>query len=80
MSKRNLGKQAAAALKYNPDQTLQGPGIQETRTVLLPTQAWMWLEVRDAMQYEFPCGVDMFFVTPKGEWVGIPRTTKIGGR
>ncbi len=68
------------SLQEGEEGTLQGPGIQETRTVLLPTQAWMWLEVRDAMQYEFPCGVDMFFVTPKGEWVGIPRTTKIGGR
>ena len=69
-----------ASVQDGDEGTLQGPGIQGTRTIHLPAQAWMWLEVRDTMQYEFPCGVDMFFVTPAGEWVGIPRTTKIGGR
>ena len=59
--------------------SLTGPGIEGTVTVTLPAPCRAWLETRQAQAFEFPCGVDLYFLTPQGQVMGVPRKVKIGG-
>lgn len=59
--------------------SLTGPGIEGTVTVTLPAPCRAWLEARQAQAFEFPCGVDLYFLTPQGQVMGVPRKVKIGG-
>ncbi|GEM_PF-912748 len=58
------------------DVLLSGPGIKTTTSITLPFYD-LWKQVRDEKVKEFPLGIDMLFITPKGSLIGIPRTTKI---
>ena len=60
-------------------QTLEGPGIDGTIDVSLPEEAVIWIAERQRMGFEFPCGLELFFLTPDGDVMGIPRKTGIGG-
>ena len=59
--------------------SLTGPGVEGAVTVTLPAPCRAWLEERQAQAFEFPCGVDLYFLTPQGQVMGIPRKVKIGG-
>ncbi|MEW9121514.1 MAG: phosphonate C-P lyase system protein PhnH [Thermotaleaceae bacterium] len=56
-----------------------GPGIQSSKAVSLDIYGRQWIEQRDWMNYEYPMGIDIFFVTPGGEIMGIPRNVKMKG-
>jgi alpha-D-ribose 1-methylphosphonate 5-triphosphate synthase subunit PhnH len=59
--------------------TLKGPGIKELKAAGLSTYARMWISKRDRMEYEYPEGVDIFFVSAKGALMAIPRKVKMEG-
>lgn len=58
---------------------LSGPGIDGIKTVLLSKYALAWLQKRDQMEYEYPSGLDIFFVSPKGDVIAIPRKIRVEG-
>lgn len=58
---------------------LRGPGIKGQRAVRLPAYARQWVACRDAMGCEYPAGVDLFFVSPDGECLAIPRKITVEG-
>ena len=60
--------------------SLTGPGVDGGISVSLPERYRVWLEARDAQGHEFPCGVDLYFLTPQGQVMGIPRKVKMGGK
>lgn len=66
---------------FNPKSTctLKGPGIKTVKTVGLPEYAKKWLSKRDEMEYEYPAGVDLYFVSTKGALMAIPRKVKMEG-
>ncbi|WP_310605030.1 phosphonate C-P lyase system protein PhnH [Anaerosporobacter sp.] len=59
---------------------LSGPGIKEKIAISLPSEAVTWLEARNEQEYEFPCGIDLLFCTEAGDFMAIPRTSKVGGK
>lgn len=59
---------------------LSGPGIDGEISVTLPDWAGQWLKERQAMEFEFPCGVELYFLTPDGQVMGVPRKIKVRGR
>ncbi len=61
-----------------PETVFAGPGIDGEITVRLPEQALGWIAERQARGCEFPCGMDLFFVSHSGEVMGMPR--KIMGK
>jgi alpha-D-ribose 1-methylphosphonate 5-triphosphate synthase subunit PhnH len=58
---------------------LSGPGVQKSRSVGLTDYAKAWLEARDRMEYEYPMGIDLIFVTPAGDLMAIPRKITMEG-
>lgn len=67
------------SLTGGADHTLSGPGIDGTIRVSLPEEAFLWIAVRQQMGFEFPCGLELFFLTPQGDVMGIPRKVRIEG-
>ena len=63
----------------NSEQLLSGPGIpEEGLQTVIPEEAVQWLDMRDALNYEYPLGVDIFIVHPQAKLMGLPRTTRRG--
>lgn len=60
-------------------QIFKGPGIKDELEIKLPLYIKKWMEIRNAQEFEYPLGVDMYFVTPKGEIMAIPRKVKMEG-
>lgn len=58
---------------------LSGPGIQGRRSTCLSPYARQWLQARDAMEYEYPTGVDFIFASPDGSCMAIPRKIVVEG-
>lgn len=56
---------------------LTGPGVDGELSTALPEECIMWLQTRGRMAWEFPCGVELYFLTQEGQVLCIPRTTKI---
>ncbi|TBL70524.1 phosphonate C-P lyase system protein PhnH [Paenibacillus thalictri] len=56
---------------------LSGPGIRGTQFCCLSGVSPAWLKVREAINDEYPMGVDMYFFTESGELMALPRTTKL---
>lgn len=67
------------SLTGGADHTLSGPGIDGTIGVSLPEEAFLWIAARQQMGFEFPCGLELFFLTPQGDVMGIPRKVRIEG-
>ena len=67
------------SLEGGEERELSGPGIDGTIRITLPDEGRMWIEERQKMEFEFPCGLELYFVTPKGDLMGVPRKTRIGG-
>lgn len=65
--------------KFNDTETcrLKGPGINEAISVGLPEYAREWIRQRDLIGYEFPTGIDIYFVTASGEIMIIPRKVSL---
>ena len=63
-----------------PACTLKGPGIKQSKRVGLGEYAKRWIAQRDAMEYEYPMGVDLYFAASNGELMAIPRKVTMEGR
>ncbi|MCL2807985.1 MAG: phosphonate C-P lyase system protein PhnH [Coriobacteriia bacterium] len=57
---------------------LVGPGIDVSRTVTASPALKQALILRDAQHYEYPQGIDLLFVSGKGELYAIPRLVRQG--
>jgi len=58
---------------------LIGPGINVSKQAGLTAYAKQWIVQRDLMEYEYPTGVDIYFVTARGELMAIPRKVRMEG-
>ena len=67
------------SLTGGEESVLTGPGVKESIQITLPETGRIWVEERQRMNFEFPCGLELYFMTPQGEVMGIPRKIKIGG-
>lgn len=67
------------SLEGGEERELTGPGIDGTIQITLPKEGRMWIEERQQMEFEFPCGIELYFITPQGDLMGIPRKIRIGG-
>jgi phosphonate C-P lyase system protein PhnH len=56
--------------------SIDGPGVREPFTADVPV-AKEALARRDSLCANFPRGVDMVFVDPRGRVLGLPRTTVV---
>ncbi|NLU84243.1 phosphonate C-P lyase system protein PhnH [Rhodococcus sp. HNM0569] len=63
------------SLDDGPALTFRGPGVDGVRTVFAAVDAAVW-PARDE-HAAFPAGIDLLFVTPDGDALGVPRTTRI---
>lgn len=56
---------------------LNGPGVPpEGRTLFVSKEEKEWLETKESMNYEYPCGVELLFLRASGEIVAVTR--KVG--
>lgn len=55
---------------------LTGPGVKGSIFIHLPQTGTRWLKIRQEMEIEFPCGVEIYFLTPEGELMAVPRKVK----
>lgn len=56
--------------------TIQGPGVKDQMKISVSNLIKHTLDQREAQNYEYPEGVDMFFVTKQGRILCIPRLVK----
>ena len=59
----------------NPDCLLKlsGPGIEGQAEVWVSSTVCETMRLRDEQNYEYPQGIDMIFISSKGELLAIPR-------
>jgi len=57
--------------------TLSGPGIAGYATIHATQTMKDATELRDAQNYEYPQGIDLIFISNKGELLAIPRLTRM---
>lgn len=58
---------------------LTGPGIKGAKQARLSQYAKQWIAQRDLNNYEYPTGIDLYFVSPLGEIMSVPRKVKMEG-
>lgn len=63
-------------IRGNINMSLEGPGIKGTKLLGVQQYVKTILEIRQSLRTEYPLGIDLVFVTPKGELMGIPRLCK----
>jgi alpha-D-ribose 1-methylphosphonate 5-triphosphate synthase subunit PhnH len=56
---------------------LQGPGIRGEATIRVRGLEPAWMHIREALNEEFPRGIDIWLLDKNGNLIGIPRTTRI---
>lgn len=59
--------------------SFMGPGIKNSKTVEMSEYTKNWIIQRDIKNYEYPLGVDMYFVSKNGDLLSIPRKVKMKG-
>lgn len=59
---------------------LKGPGIETINHVFFSGMSGIWIDERQKANEEYPLGVEMVFVTEKGDLLCLPRTTKVERR
>lgn len=64
-------------MKGDVEMNLKGPGIKGIKTVCVQQYIKTILMIRQSLQTEYPLGIDLVFVTPGGDLMGIPRLCKI---
>jgi len=57
--------------------TFSGPGIDGRKTAQTTGTLRDAIAIRDAQNYEYPRGIDLVFVSGKGELMAIPRLTRM---
>lgn len=56
---------------------LAGPGIESSIETLVSQTVRVALSCRDEQRYEYPQGVDLFFISGRGELMAVPRLVKV---
>jgi len=56
--------------------TFSGPGINGSKAVQATRMVETAIVIRDAQHYEYPQGIDLIFVSGKGELFAVPRLTR----
>lgn len=64
------------SLQDGEESILTGPGVKGQISIHLPQTGTRWLKIRQEMEIEFPCGVEIYFLTPEGELMAVPRKVK----
>lgn len=59
------------------DITLKGPGINIERKLSVTDYIKTIININQENRDEYPCGIDIIFVSEKGEVISIPRLCKI---
>ena len=59
--------------------TLRGPGIDGQKEVRITQTVKDAIALRDAQNYEYPQGIDLLFISGKGELFAIPRLVGLAG-
>lgn len=62
-----------------PGCALRGPGIDGRILAPLPKRAEQWIQLRGECMHEYPCGVDIAFITDGGQIVAAPRLVQLAG-
>ena len=57
--------------------TLLGPGVDGRMRVELPDEVRLWVQARNSLLAEPPCGIELYFLTPAGDVLCIPRKVKM---
>lgn len=68
-----------ANFEASPTCSLTGPGVKDSRSIGLTQYGKAWVNQRDRMAYEYPTGIDLYFVTPEGDLMALPRKVKMKG-
>ena len=64
------------SLQDGEESILTGPGVKGQISIHLPQTGTRWLKIRQEMEIEFPCGVEIYFLTSEGELMAVPRKVK----
>jgi alpha-D-ribose 1-methylphosphonate 5-triphosphate synthase subunit PhnH len=56
---------------------LSGPGIDGRKRLEVPEEVRLWAEARSGLPAEPPCGIELYFLTPAGDLLCIPRKVKL---
>ena len=64
------------SLQDGEESMLTGPGVKGQISIYLPQTGTRWLKIRQEMEIEFPCGVEIYFLTSEGELMAVPRKVK----
>lgn len=64
----------------NREIRLRGPGVEGERTVFTTEYIENILRIRQAQKTEYPCGMEIILVSPKGEIMAFPRLVKAAGQ
>lgn len=58
---------------------IHGPGVDGVKAISVPVIVAETLKIRDSMQYEYPEGIDLIFVTPTARVFCLPRLIRMEG-
>lgn len=62
-----------------PGVAIRGPGVNGELSAPLTDYATRWLKLRRDAAHEYPCGVDIAFITDGGQIVAAPRLIQLAG-
>lgn len=68
---KESGQEAAVSLR------LSGPGVRESVVVGIAGLSREFFAARNRLCEKFPCGIDIFLISPAGQVMAIPRSTTI---
>jgi phosphonate C-P lyase system protein PhnH len=62
-----------------PGLAIKGPGVNGEMSAPLTEYAARWLKLRHEAGHEYPCGVDIAFITDGGQVLAAPRLIRLAG-
>jgi alpha-D-ribose 1-methylphosphonate 5-triphosphate synthase subunit PhnH len=63
----------------SPGCSIKGPGVNDEMLAPFSAYATQWLKLRREATHEYPCGVDLAFITDDGQIVAAPRLVQLAG-
>jgi alpha-D-ribose 1-methylphosphonate 5-triphosphate synthase subunit PhnH len=67
------------SLQASPGHTIKGPGVKGELVAPFSAYAARWMRLRRAAAHEYPCGVDLAFITDSGQIMAAPRLVEMAG-
>lgn len=65
------------SIRGDCDVYFKGPGINGVKEINTTSYIKKICELKQSLECEYPCGIDLFFVTPDGEITALPRLCKM---